>query len=270
VLLPRRDNLTVLEVRTPSRIPVGTDFAVEVVVGRTRGPERPPVTAGVTLLRDGERVGDAGAVRLERGGTARVLVRDRVDREGVVRYSASVDDPVGPRDDDGRGAVARIGERPLVISIGGPLDVPGMEVIEASSTFELAGPDVADAIVLHEMPFDPSVAEAVRHGTGLVAIGGSGVAGREIEKVLPLTDRPPDGRAAVLLLDVSGSMDPLLRDLGEATENLLSRFAPDDRVAFVLFRHHVLSASPWQRAAGARPDLPPEGRDNTLLLPAIL
>ncbi|HEX5030770.1 MAG TPA: hypothetical protein VFX78_04870, partial [Candidatus Eisenbacteria bacterium] len=73
-LLDRRDDVLVLEVRTPARIPVGTDFAVEVVVGRTRGPERPAVTAAVALFRDGERVGSPAAVRLERGGTARVLV----------------------------------------------------------------------------------------------------------------------------------------------------------------------------------------------------
>jgi von Willebrand factor type A domain len=268
LLLPRRDNLTVLEVRTPSRIPVGTDFAVEIVVGRTRGPERPPVTAAVTLLRDGERVGAPAAVRLERGATARVLVRDRVDREGLVRYSATVEDPVGPREDDRMGAVARIGERPLVLSIGGPLDVPGMEVVELSATAEVV-PDVPDAIVLRGTPFDPSVAEAVRLGAGLVMIGGSGVAGSPVEKVLPLTDRPPEGRAIVLLLDVSGSMDPLLRELGDATEELLSHFAPDDRVAFVAFRHYVVSASPWQRAAGARPQLPARGDGNTLLLPAL-
>jgi hypothetical protein len=110
----------------------------------------------------------------------------------------------------------------------------------------------------------------VRGGGGLVAIGGSGVAGTEIEKVLPLTDRPPEGRAIVLLLDVSGSMEPLLRALGEATERLLSHFAPDDRVAFVTFRHRVVGASAWQRAAGARPDLSAGAGGGTELLPALV
>jgi len=158
-LLDRRDDVLVLEVRTPATIPVGTDFAVEVVVGRTRGPERPPVTAAVTLLRDGERVGSATAVRLERGAAVRVLVRDRVDREGVVRYAATVADPVGPREDDTVGTVARIGGQPLVLSIGGPLEVPGMEVIEASPMLDLAGPDVTDVIVAWQLPLDEQVVD---------------------------------------------------------------------------------------------------------------
>jgi len=53
----------------------------------------PPSRGIYQLYRDGERVGSPVAVRLERGATARVLVRDRVDREGVVRYRAIVDDP---------------------------------------------------------------------------------------------------------------------------------------------------------------------------------
>ncbi len=274
VLLPRSDDVTVMEVRTPARIPVGTDFAVEVMVGRTRGPPRPPVTVAVTVRRDGERVGSPVAVRLERGATARVLVRDRVDHDGVVRYLAAVEDPVGPRDNDSGGAVARIGDRPLVLSVGGPLDVPGMEVKEFDAfPLPVTPPEfgLADAIVVQAIPPDSSpIVEAVRRGAGLVVIGGSGVAGQKIEKVLPLTDRPPEGRAAVLLLDVSGSMEPLLRELGDAAEKLLSHFAPDDRVAFVAFRHYVVSASPWRRAAGARPDLSPGAGGNTLLLPALV
>lgn len=271
ILLPRRDDIVVLEVRVPDKNPVGTDFAVEIVVGRTHGPARPPVSVAVTLQRDGERVGRPTAVTLERGQTARVLVRDRVDREGIVRYSATVEDPVGTHDDDQRGAIARIGERPLVFSIGGPLNVPGMEVkvLDVEPTAVMESHASADAIVMRQLPwFDWPVVEAVRAGTGLVVLGGSGVAGRLIEKVLPLTDRPPEGRAVVLLLDVSGSMNDLLPALAQATGKLLSHFAQDDRVAFVLFTHKA-TASPWRPAAGARPDLPARGEGNTLLLPAL-
>ncbi|HEX5137621.1 MAG TPA: vWA domain-containing protein, partial [Planctomycetota bacterium] len=196
-----------------------------------------------------------------------------VDREGIVRYRATLEDPMRPHEEGSREtAVARIGTRPLVLSIGGPLAVPGMQVKEMG-TFPLpvTPPEYrfADAIVVREVPLDSwLVAEAVRQGAGLVVIGGRGVAGREIEKVLPLTDRPPEGRAIVLLLDVSGSMEPLFGALAEATGRLLAQFAPDDRVAFVLFTHRAI-ASPWQRAAGAHPDLSAGAGGNTALLPAI-
>jgi Mg-chelatase subunit ChlD len=276
VLEPRRDDVVALGVRVPDRIPVSTDFAVEVTVGRTRGLAQPPLTVAVTLFRDGEHVGHPTTVRLERGQTARVLVRDRVDREGIVRYRATVEDPLGPKDDDAAGTVARIGEKPLVLSIGGRLEVEGCEVREYDGTAEVSPSsfDVADAIVAHAVP-DPvtgrAVAGAVRSGAGLVMIGGRGVAGSEIEKVLPLTDRPPDGRSALLLLDVSGSMVDKKDALIAATKRLLAHFAPDDRVAFVAFRHEPVAASPWTNAAEAHWDLDslvPQG--NTMLEPALV
>ena len=259
VLEPRRDDLVVLSVRAPERIPKATDFAVEILLGRTKGPDRPPVTAAVTLLRDGERVGSPTAVLLERGQTARVLVRDRVDREGVVRYRAMVEDPFGDAADDVLEAVARIGDRPLVLSIGGPLEAPGLDVKEVAAAEALSAPfDAADAILLRSLPDAPAqerIVEALRRGAGLVVTGGRGVAGTRIEKVLPLTDAPPQGRAALLLLDVSGSMEELLPALADATEKLVRQFAPDDRIAYLQFSSRPGKSSGWQRAAEARWDL---------------
>lgn len=274
VLRPRRDDLAVLAVRAPDKIPVGTDFAVEIVLGRTKGPDRPSATAAVTLLRDGERVGSPTAVRLERGQTARVLVRDRVDREGVVRYRATVEDPVGSPEDDAREAVARIGDRPLVLSIGGPLDVPGLDAREIATAEAGSAPfEAADAIVVQRVPDAAAqgpIVEAVRAGAGLVVIGGRGVAGSPLEKVLPLTDAPPQGRAALLLLDVSGSMEDRKEALADAAARLLSHLAPDDRVAFVAFSHRLVKVVAWQRAADTRWDLRAlSWGGNTLLSPAL-
>jgi len=273
-LLPRRDDLAVLRVRAPEKIPVGTDFAVEILVGRTAGPPRPVLTAPVTLFRDGERVGSPVAVRLERGATARLLVRDLVDRDAVVHYRAVLEDPVGPREDDAREAVVRIGERPLVLSIGGALELAGFDAREIAPAEAAAAPlDLADAIVVQQLPdaaAQARIADAVRAGAGLVLIGGRGVAGSPIEKVLPLTDAPPEGRATVLLLDVSGSMDELMPALADATEKLLRYASPDDRVALVFFRDRPVETIPWQRAADVRLDLRARrGTGNTLLLPAV-
>jgi len=273
-LLPRRDDLMVLSLRAPDRIPVGTDFAVEVVVGRTRGRDAPPAAAAVTVFRDGERVGSPVAVRLERGQTARALVRDRVDREGVVRYRAVLEDPVGDPADDAIESLVRVGEKPLVVVVGGAFDAPGLEVRPVPAAQALSAPfDAADAIVVLALPDAPAqekIADAVRAGAGLVLVGGRGVAGGPLEKVLPLTDAPPEGRATVLLLDVSGSMHERMGALAEATEKLLRAFRPDDRVAFVLFSDHV-DVIPWQRVANARIDLRARrGAGNTLLDPALL
>ncbi len=272
-LLKRRDDLKVLRLRAPDRIPVGTDFGVEVVLGRTEGRDAPAVTAAVTLFRDGERVGSPRASALERGQTARILIRDRVDREGVVLYRAVLDDALGDPADDTLECLVRIGERPLVVSIGEPLDLPGFDVKTVAAAEASSAPfEAADAILVRALPDVPAqerIAEAVRAGTGLVVIGGRGVAGGPLERVLPLTDAPPEGRATVLLLDVSGSMHERMDALAEATEKLLRCFRPDDRVAFVLFSDRV-DAIPWQRTADARIDLRARrGEGNTLLEPAL-
>jgi hypothetical protein len=274
-LLPRSDHLRLLRVRAADRIPKGLDFAVEIVVGRTAGRPRAPVVAAVDLYRDGERVGAGPTlVRMERGATARVLVRDRVGREGVVRYRALVADASGQVPGDGADALARIGEEPLVLAVGGPLAAPGMRVVEVAPAEVLAAPlDLADAVLVRALPDaagQERIADAVRTGAGLVLLGGGGVGGRPLEPVLPLTDAPPQGRAALLLLDFSGSMQELKESLLDAVGRLLQTFAPDDRVAFVAFRDRPVAGSPWQRAADARWDLralAPHG--NTRLLPAL-
>jgi len=273
-LLPRRDDVMALALRAPDRIPVGTDFAVEVVVGRTRGRDAPPVTAAVTVFRDGERVGSPVAVRLERGQAARALVRDRVDREGVVRYRAVLEDPVGDPADDAIESLVRVGEKPLVVVVGGALDAPGLEVRPVPAAQALSAPfDAADAIVVLALPDAPAqekIADAVRAGAGLVLVGGRGVAGGPLEKVLPLTDAPPEGRATVLLLDVSGSMDELMLALANATARLLREFQPDDQVAFVFFADRPVDVIPWRRVADAKIDFSGRrGAGNTLLEPAV-
>jgi len=280
VLRPRRDNLAVLRVRAPERVPVGVAFAVEIVTGRTAGPARPAVATTVTLYRDGERIGTSGVrVRLERGAKSRVLVRDRVDAEGVVRYRAVVADPVGDPADDALEAQVRVGERPLVVAIGAPLAAPGLDVVqiasaEAGAWLERARLDAIDAMILEgplpDAPAQARIVEAVRAGSGLVLLGGAGVADRPLEQVLPLTDAPPEGRAALLLLDISGSMKDRMEELVRATHRLLDKFAPDDLVAYVAFRDKPVATTPWSRVRETRwnlHELGPHG--NTVLEPAL-
>ena len=88
--------------------------------------------------------------------------------------------------------------------------------------------------------------------------------------MLPLTETPPEGRAALLLLDFSGSMQERKAELLDAVERLKEHFAPTDRVSFLAFRDVAVQRAPWTTVADARWDLRllrPHG--NTLLWPAL-
>jgi hypothetical protein len=107
-----------------------------------------------------------------------------------------------------------------------------------------------DPCALIPDPAQERITKAVRAGVGLVLLGGRGIAGGPLEKILPLTDAPPQGRAALLLLDVSGSMDELMDELTEATERLRSsRLTIASPAPFQPARQGLA----WQRAEGARP-----------------
>jgi Mg-chelatase subunit ChlD len=280
VLRPRRDDVGILAVEVPDRIQPGADFFVELSVGRTAGPAADPISFSVSLLRDGARVGQPRTLRLERRQTRRVRIRDRVDEERLVRYRALLDAPVGDPANDMREAVARIGDRPLVLAVGAPVPAAAGFRVEALGPAEaeayLADPAVrarVDAILVRgSLPerAQARVAAAVRTGAGLVALGGTGYQGGPLEPLLPLTETPPEGRAALLLLDFSGSMQERKAELLGAVERLKDHFAPTDRVAFVAFRDVPVQRAPWTPAADARWDLRglrPHG--NTLLGPAL-
>ncbi|MHC4550524.1 MAG: VWA domain-containing protein [Planctomycetota bacterium] len=279
VLRPRRDDVGLLDLRLPGRLQPGVDFAVEVVVGRTRGPAREPISLSLQLLRDGARVAPQRWVRLTRGQRRRIRFRDRVDREGLVRYRAVLAAPVGDLANDGAEAVARVGDQPVVLALGGP--GPGAGFLTEQRRPEevaayLADPRVGvriDAILLRgELPVraQAAVAATVRGGAGLVVLGGAGFAGEPLEEVLPLTGTPPEGRAALLLLDFSGSMQERKEELLIAVERLKRHFAPSDRLAFVAFRDVAVRRSDWQTVAEAAWELRSlQPRGNTLLGPAL-
>ncbi|MHC4162071.1 MAG: vWA domain-containing protein [Planctomycetota bacterium] len=277
VLRPRRDDVGILDLAVPARIQPGVDFAVEILVGRTAGPPRGPISLTVRLLRDGARVGQPRALRLERRQTRRVRVRDRVDEPRLVRYRALLTAPLGAPGDDSREAVAWVGDQPLILAVGAP--VPGLRADvrrPAEVAAYLAAPRVrarVDAILVRgDLPAraQERVVEAVQEGAGLVALGGTGFAGEPLAQVLPLTETPPEGRAALLLLDFSGSMQDRKEELLDAVERLQEHFAPTDRVSFLAFRDVAVQRAPWTTVADARWDLRalrPHG--NTMLEPAL-
>jgi hypothetical protein len=278
VLRPRRDDVGILDLRVPARIQPGVDFIVEILVGRTAGPAGGPISLRVNLLRDGVRVGQPRTVRLDRRRTRRIRVRDRVDEPRLVRYRALLAAPLGAPGDDSREAVARVGDQPLILAVGAPLPAGwrGEERGPAEVAAYLADAAVRariDAILLTgQLPAraQDRVVEAVREGAGLVVLGGTGFAGEPLSRVLPLTETPPEGRAALLLLDFSGSMQERKGELLDAVEQLCEHFAPTDRVAFLAFRDAPVQRAPWTTVADARWDLRalrPHG--NTMLQPAL-
>jgi hypothetical protein len=231
----------------------------------------------VSLLRDGARVGQPATLRLERRQTRRIRVRDRVDTEGLIRYRASLEARLGAPGNDSREAVARVGDQPLILSVGTPPPGLAAEVRQpAEVAAYLADPRVRariDAILVRgDLPAraQERVAEAVREGAGLVVLSGTGFAGEPLARVLPLTETPPEGRAALLLLDFSGSMQERKEELLVAVARLREHFAPTDRVAFLAFRDVPVRRAPWTTVRDARWDLRalrPHG--NTMLRPAL-
>jgi Mg-chelatase subunit ChlD len=234
----------------------------------------------VSLLRDGARVGQARTVRLERRQTRRVRVLDRVDEERVVRYRALLRAPLGDPANDTREAVARVGDRPLILAVGAPVPGDAGFLVEALRPAEV-GAYLDDArvrarvdalLVRGDLPAraQERVAAAVREGAGLVLLGGTEFEGERLARVLPLTSTPPEGRAALLLLDFSGSMQARKAELLDAVERLKEHFAPADRVSFLAFRDVAVQRVAWTTVEDARWDLRPlRPHGNTLLKPAL-
>lgn len=275
VLRPRRDAFLILQIRAPDRVPVGVDFSVEIEVGRTAGPGQGAVEAHLTLFRGDERVGaESYAVRLERGQKRTIRIRDRVPSGGPVHYRARL---AGGEE---RERVVRIGDRTSVLAIGGGRPVDGFvwlpmpaERVEAYLARRDVGRGV-DVILLRggleSTRAQKLVADAVRGGAGLVVAGGIGFSDRPLETVLPLTDKPPGGRAALLLLDFSGSMERWQPQMRRAVALLMAAFSPRDQIAFVAFRDEVVAESDWTTVADANWNLQIRSTGNTSLVPALL
>ena len=281
-LLHRRDDPALLELRPPERIASATPFAVRVRVGRTKGPGEALLPLEVVLERDGARIGAPRRLALARGQARWLTFVDRVDEPGLVRYRASLAGAPGMPENDSILAVARIGDRPLVLVVGEGWLGEGFEILQTAPgalADRLADKEVArrvDVIVLArgsslDRRAQTAVARAVADGTGLVALQATGYAGKPLESVLPLTDAPPSGRAVCLLLDLSGSMEPWKGDLLEAAHELRNLLTPKDRVAAVVFRGAVVTSTGWVRPSAL--DLKTLGEvratGETRLLPAI-
>jgi len=279
-LLPRRDDFILLGLRAPERIRTKAPFALRILIGRTEGPgDERALPATVELFRDGERVGTGPRrIRLKRGQRRVLQALDQVDRAGIVRYRAHLRASIGDPANDEAEALVRIGVRPLVLAVGGPVAVAGCDVLtlppERLAPFlEENGPRV-DAILLEGEAPSPAgqraLARAVLGGCGLVVAGTSGFAGRPLAGTLPLTERPPGGRATLFLLDFSGSMERRKRALIAAVERLLEGLDPEEQVAYIAFSGRPVGTGTWGPARSARWDLrriPTRGQ--TLLAPAL-
>lgn len=278
-LLARRDDVGILSVQTPPRIAAGTPFLVEVTVGRTAGPSRPPVACDVVLLREGQRIGGGQRVMLGRGQRRTLRFPDHVAEEGPVRYRASVLGAPGDPANDDIEAIARVGDRPAILAIGvaPPEGFLGRQVssAEAAEALAASGAERAlDAVLLAAPDLPPAaqerLASLVREGAGLLVLGGGGFSGEPLESILPLTDVPPGGRSVCLLLDFSGSMEPLRGDLAEAVARLKGLLSGDDWIAVVGFRGDVFLPGRWTRVREERTDLRAlAATGNTYLLPAL-
>ncbi|MEE8105237.1 MAG: vWA domain-containing protein [Planctomycetota bacterium] len=277
-LLDRADDFQVLSVVAPPRVGTGDPLLVEVEIGRTAGPGE-PATVGVRLERDGARIGSVKRISVGRGQRRRVVFPDSVDDSGVVRYRATLVGAPGDPANDFQSTRVRVGSRPLVVVVG-ELD-PGAGFETVSTTPEhLSGrlqdlQDSVDLVVVAKgVRLADAAQEAVRAavlgGAGLLVLGGSGFGGRPLESVLPVTDRPPAGRAILLLLDFSGSMEPWKARLQSAVSALRSRFHPDDVIAAIGFRSGVFDEKRWTAVKDANWDLsgwPARGR--TRIAPAL-
>jgi len=257
VLAPRRDLIQVLALGAPDRCGLGAPIGIRVTVGRTAGPAAPPASVRVRLLRDGQRVGGDRTIRLERGQQRSINFVDSLVSPGVARYEAWISGGRG-----GPAAFVRAGDEPQIGVVG---EAPAWEGFE----FRPARPGVpCDAYLVTGRVADPALRAAietrVREGAGLLAGGAADLS------LLPLTEHPPEGRAVVVLLDVSGSMEPHLAALRQGFFELCARLDPTDRVALVRFRGGVVDASGWRDAATA-PTLwtTPVARGNTELQPAL-
>ena len=273
VLVPRSDNIALETLELPPRVGAGLPFAVRVRVGRSACVADGASDVRVRLFRDGEAVGAPRRVRLLPGARRAINFVDQVGLTGVVHYVARVEGGAGGAADDSLEARLRVGDEPQVVVIGPP--PPWLAQAPFVSTpfragLALDGFDVA--IMTAPMPAGPAanrVAQAVRAGMGLLVVGDPGAEGTRLAELLPLTATPPDGRAVVLMLDLSGSMERHLDALRQAYFDLCARLAPSDRIALVRFRGHVVDASEWAPARDAeRLWKPAVARGNTALLPA--
>ncbi|MDH3592685.1 MAG: VWA domain-containing protein, partial [Planctomycetota bacterium] len=266
VLLPRSDDAVLLDVAAPPRVPVATRFAVSVEVGRTTGGATDGRQAvAVTVSRGGARVGPIQRVSLRPGERARLRFVDRIDAPGLVRYRAAIAAGFGPPDGDRREVAVRVGIQPRVATIGN-VDSSGWRGIDAAPerpdgvAARWRDPAVRrsfDAIVLTgplSRDAQERVAAAVREGAGLVVLGGVQEGG-PLAPLLPLTETPPEGRATLLVLDFSGSMERRRPELIAAVEELRRTLPRRDRVTYVAFSGSVVEAPPWMSNDGPRWDL---------------
>jgi len=282
VLRPRRDDVGVTQLRVPERVGASEAIAIGITVARTAGDAVGDRIVSVRLWRDGLRVGPSDLhLALARGQSRTVRISDRVDHAGLVHYRVTIEGETGPPDDDAAECWVRVGEEPVVLVLGAAPDLAGCSRIDrspAEAAEWLEDPQrgrEVDAVLLAEpllgRDAQEGAAALVDSGAGLVVLACEGLEGGPLARALPLTERPPEGRALLVLLDYSGSMAPRVDALQAAVRRLRARFDPGDRVAAIAFRDAVVFSTPWTAAADASWPLRehrPSG--NTRLLPALV
>ena len=281
-LRPRRDNVGVIALRVPDRVGVSESFALGITVGRTAGEASGDRTVAVGIWRDGLRVGPAALpIDLARGETRTVRVVDRVDGPGLVHYRVTLEGDPGPAEDDAAERWVRVGEEPVVLVVGEAPALPGCVRIDlqpAQAALWLADArrrEGADAIVLAApllgREAQSAVAGLVDEGAGMIVLAPDGLDGGPLATILPLTERPPEGRALLVLLDYSGSMAPHIDALQAAVQRLRARFAPRDEVAAIAFRDSIVFETAWSATVDASwPMREHRPYGNTRLGPALL
>ncbi len=279
VLRPRRDDMVLLGVSAPQRVPVGRVLSLSVRVGRTQTPAQGARVCALSLSRDGEPVGTPRVLSLEPGQVSDVRFLDRIDAPGVVVYRAEIHSDFGPTEGDRRDFPVRIGVKPRVLVLGEPawthpdFAFQGALGSDDQVLASAAKRRLFDAISLRgSLPaaMQRQVVQAVTEGCGLAVWSGAPYRGGLLEPVLPLTERPPQGNAILLALDMSGSMERRKTELLAAVQALRTALGPDDEVAFVAFHSEVVASSKWRTNATASWDLAalrPKGQ--TKIVPAL-
>ncbi|MEM8885335.1 MAG: vWA domain-containing protein, partial [Planctomycetota bacterium] len=234
VLRPRRDQAILLDLRAPDVVDPGQSFAVQAEIGRTEGDATGPRSFAVRLTRDGERIGRTRSLELARGQRRTVSFVDRVPTTGSVRYRCELDGAPA------RELYVQVGRAPRIAVAGPAPDWPGFRFFPLDATTPFDAALVREPI--RSQPVRAHLERALRGGAGLLASSSWRA------PLLPLTETPPAGRAVVLLIDISGSMEPHLPDLVRAYGFLLTRLDPDDRVLLLRFRDGVIDASAWKPA----------------------
>jgi len=216
-------------IRAPATVRSGEPYTVEVVVQSTV-----PLRAEVRLDDD------VRTVALVAGIPSTLLFQRRAP--GRFRVDIAADDDC-PANNHAVGEVFPETDKPRLLAISA--DPPRLPEFDTTVASRPVGLGAYDAVLLDNMPLSAADQETlaawVEAGGGLVILGGprSYARGRwqgsPLERVCPLKTFPDLKIAAVLGIDVSGSMKPVYAAAVEAILDARSWFDADDDLVAMTF-----------------------------------